>query len=248
MNEEGNKSGGDIFLSIIIPAHNESRRLRPSLEKIYDFLPSQSYSAEVIVVENGSTDETFEIAREATEKYERMRVFRETQRGKGQAVKTGMLAAKGRYRFLCDADLSMPIEEVNRFLPPQLPDPEVAIGSREAPGAVVYNRPATRNLTARWFNRLTRWILLPGLSDTQCGFKCFRADIAEFIFRRQRIGGMGFDPEALYIARRRGYRIVEIPIPWYFDPDSRVRLVKDSMRMALDLVAIRRNARAGLYD
>ena len=248
MNERDGKSGGDVFLSIIIPAHNEARRLGPSLEKIYDFLPSQAYTAEVIVVENGSTDDTFEIALEAAERYERLRVLRETRRGKGRAVRRGMLEAKGQYRFLCDADLSMPIGEVNRFLPPRLSDPEVVIGSREAPGAVVYNRPPHRALTAKWFNRLARFILLPGLTDTQCGFKCFRADVAECIFQRQRISGMAFDPEILYIARRKGYRITEVPIPWYFDPDSRVRLVKDSMRMALDLLAIRRNARRGLYD
>lgn len=238
----------EVFLSVVIPAHNEAARLGPSLEKIFDFLPSQGYPFEVLVVENGSSDRTLEIAQAATEQYDQLRVFQEFERGKGLAVRRGMLEAVGQYRFLCDADLSMPIDQISKFLPPALPDPQVAIASREAPGAVVYNRPARRSLTAKWFNRLTRLLLLPELSDTQCGFKCFRADVAEYIFQRQRIDGMAFDAEVLHIARRRGYQIVEVPIPWYFDPDSRVKLIKDSARMALDLLAIRRNGRRGLYD
>jgi len=236
------------FLSIIIPAHNEQRRLPGTIEKIFAFLPSQPYSAEVVVVENGSTDETLALSRSLAKSRPGMTVLTETRRGKGQAVRRGMLEARGRYRFLCDADLSMPIEEINRFLPPVLPDVEVAIASREAPGAVIYDEPAHRKLIGRWFNRLVRLIVLPGILDTQCGFKCFRADAAEDIFRRQRLTGMAFDAEVLYIARRCGYRVVEVPIPWYFDPDSRVRLLRDSAKMALDLLAIRRNGRRGLYD
>ena len=244
----GKEPDGGVFLSIVIPAHNEERRLTGSLEKIFDFLPGQEYTFEVLVVENGSTDRTLQIARSLAERYSGLRVFKEERRGKGLAVRRGMLEAKGRYRFLCDADLSMPIEEINRFLPPILPDPQVVIASREVPGAVVYDEPFYRRFIGRWFNRLVRLTVLPGLRDTQCGFKCFRADVAEFVFRRQRLNGMAFDAEVLYIARRRGYRIVEVPIPWYFDPDSRVRLFHDSGRMALDLLIIRRNGRKGLYD
>jgi len=243
-----NGQSGSVFLSVVIPAHNEERRLGPSLEKVFDFLAAQPYSAEVMVVENGSTDGTLQLAQQAAARYEHLRVLQADQRGKGLAVRQGMLEATGQYRFLCDADLSMPIDQVNRFLPPALPDAEVVIASREAPGAVVYDEPYYRRMIGRWFNRLTRLILLPGLRDTQCGFKCFRADAAEFIFRRQVIDGMAFDAEVLYIAKRRGYRIVEVPIPWYFDPDSRVRLFHDSGKMALDLLAIRRNGKKGIYD
>lgn len=242
------ESSGGVFLSVVIPAHNEAGRLGRSLEQIFEFLRTQPYSAEVIVVENGSSDRTFEIAQAAAAEHDRLRVLQEAQRGKGLAVRRGMLEAVGQYRFLCDADLSMPIHEINKFLPPALTDVQVAIGSREAPGAVVYNRPAHRSLTAKWFNKLTRLVLLPGLTDTQCGFKCFRADVAERIFQLQTINGMAFDAEVLYIARRLGYRVVEVPIPWYFDPDSRVRLFHDSARMAMDLLAIRRNGRLGRYD
>jgi len=245
---EGGGTSGEPFLSIVIPAHNEERRLGPSLAKVFGFLAGQSYPAEVLVVENGSSDRTFDIASQATSEHPNLRAIRLDRRGKGLAVRRGMLEAAGRYRFLCDADLSMPVENVNRFLPPQLEGVDVAIASRAAPGSVVYDEPAFRKMTARWFNWLTRLVLLPGLTDTQCGFKCFTAEAAEFAFRRQAIDGMAFDAEVLYIARRRGWRIAEVAIPWYFDPDSRGRLFKDSLRMAADLLAIRRNAGRGMYD
>lgn len=236
------------FLSIIIPAHNEEKRLPPSLQKIDQFLRTQSYQAEVVVVENGSHDRTLEIAQSYAQQLPFLRVFQETQRGKGLAVKRGMFEARGAYRFICDADLSMPIEQVNRFLPPQLNEPQVVIGSREALGSIRYNEPHYRHVIGRVFNTIVRWLALPGLQDTQCGFKLFRADIAEEVFCKQTLEGMSFDVEVLFIARKHGYKIQEVPIDWYFDPDSRVRLFQDSMRMFLDLLTIRRNYRQGLYD
>jgi dolichyl-phosphate beta-glucosyltransferase len=158
-----------------------------------------------------------------------------------------MLQAKGEYRFICDADLSMPIEQVNRFLPPACPHPEVIIASREMAASVRYHEPEYRHLIGRVFNSMVRWLALPGLQDTQCGFKCFRADVAEAVFPLQTMSGMSFDVEVLYIARRLGYRIEEVPIDWYFDADSRVRLLHDSLFMFIDLMTIRRNARQGLY-
>jgi hypothetical protein len=159
-----------------------------------------------------------------------------------------MMAAKGEFRFMCDADLSMPIEELDRFLPPELTDFDIAIGSREAPGAIRYDEPAYRHLIGRGYNMLIRLLALPGLQDTQCGFKCLRAHAAEKIFQLQSLNGMSFDVEMLFIARRLGYQIVEIPIPWYFNTDSRVHIVKDSLRMGLDLLTIRRQAGKGFYD
>ena len=158
-----------------------------------------------------------------------------------------MLAASGSYRFFADADLSMPIQEVLRFIPPAV-DVPIAIASREAPGAVRYNEPAYRHLTGRVFNTLIRALVLPALNDTQCGFKMFRADVADDLFRRQTLMGWSFDVELLYIASRRGIPILEIPIPWYFNPDSKVSVVRDSWRMFTDLLAIRRNGRKGRYD
>ena len=162
------------LLSIIIPAHNEESRLPRTLEQVFGFLEQQPYAAEVVVVENGSTDRTLEIARGFAAHHPQLRVMHSDGRGKGLAVRLGMLAAAGEYRFMCDADLSMPIEEVKRFLPPALPDLDVAIGSREVPGARRYNEPMHRHLGGRFINLLIRMLILPGLQDTQCGFKCFR--------------------------------------------------------------------------
>ena len=234
------------LLSIVIPVHNEENRLPQALEKIVPFLRAQPYPAEIIVVENGSEDRTLELAQEAAREIPFLHVFHEEARGKGLAVKRGMLEAVGAYRFICDVDLSMPIEEVNKFIPPAL-DAPVAIGSREADGAVRYNEPQYRHFIGRIFNTMVRSLTLPGLQDTQCGFKCFRADVANEVFPLQSLGGMSFDVEVLFIARRKGYKIVEVPINWYFNADSRVRLVDDSLNMALDLFTIRRNARNGLY-
>lgn len=236
------------LLSIIIPAHNEEHRLPVALDKIGAFLSHQPYKVEVIVVENGSSDRTLEIARDQAKSMPILRVLHEDQRGKGLAVRTGMLAAKGEFRFICDVDLSMPIEEVNRFIPPAIQDMDIVIASREAPGAVRYNEPAYRHFTGRVFNFIVRVMALPGLQDTQCGFKCFRAEVAEKVFPLQTMAGWAFDVEVLFIARRKGYRIVDIPIPWYFNADSRVRLIRDSFRMFFDLLTIHLNAIRGKYD
>ena len=234
-------------LSIILPAHNEQDRLPDSLTRILGFLAAQSLEAEILVVENGSTDCTAEVAETFARTHPGLRVLREIRRGKGLAVRRGILAATGDYRFICDVDLSMPIEQVTRFLPPALADTPIAIASREAPGAIRYDEPAHRHWVGRGFNLLVRLLAVPGLHDTQCGFKCFRADAAEELFRLQVLDGWTFDVEVLFLARRRGYRVAEIPIPWYYVPGSRVRLVRDSVAMLTDLLRIRWYAARGRY-
>lgn len=219
-----------------------------SLELVFEFLRKQPFTSEVLVVENGSSDRTYEIAQKYAKKYDDLRVIQNEMRGKGRAVQRGMKEARGEYIFMCDADLSMPIEEVSKFIPPQLTDVDIAIGSREAPGSVRYNEPTYRHFTGRVFNTLIRWLVLPGLQDTQCGFKCIRADVARHILPYQTLMGWAFDVELLYIARHLGYNVVEIPIDWYFNADSKISVVRDSLRMFLDLLLIRRNARHGLYD
>jgi dolichyl-phosphate beta-glucosyltransferase len=238
----------DVFLSIVIPAHNEERRLPATLEQVHAFLQGQSYEAEVLIVENGSLDQTYQIAQDFAHAHTRFRALRETERGKGLAVKRGMLEASGAYRFMCDADLSMPVSEINRFLPPTRIGFDIAIASREAPGAVRYNEPPYRHLGGRLINTMIRMLALPGLNDTQCGFKCFRAQVAEDLFCHQTLTGWSFDIELLYIARRRGYKVVEIPIPWYFNPDSKLSAVQDAFKMGLDIFSIRMNAMRGMYD
>lgn len=235
------------LLSIVIPAHNEEYRLPGSLDRILKFLDSQTYEAEVVVVENGSSDRTAEIAESYARDHKNILVHLEPRAGKGLAVRRGMVEAVGEYRFICDADLSMPIEEVNRFLPPELTDFDIAIASREVPGAVRYGEPTYRHWIGRAFNFLVRTLTLPGIHDTQCGFKCFRGEVAEDVFATQVIDGWTFDVEVLYIAIKRGYHLVEVPIPWYYDPGSRVRLVRDSLTMFADLFRIRRNWKQGIY-
>ena len=141
----------------------------------------------------------------------------------------------------------MPIDEVAKFLPPQLKNYDVAIGSREAPGARRYNEPLYRHIQGRVFSTLVKMFALPGFEDTQCGFKCFRAEVARDLFSVQLFGGWSFDVEALYIAWRRGYRIVEVPIDWYYRSESRVNPLLDPLRMLRDIVLIRRNWSRGLY-
>lgn len=234
------------YLSIIIPAYNEEHRLPQTLQEIDAFLSRQAYTFEVIVVENGSTDRTTEVAEAFAATHPYVRVLHSRQ-GKGAAVKTGMLNARGDYLFICDADLSMPIEEVNKFLPPVLDSYDVAIASREVPGARRYNEPLFRHLEGRVFNWIVQLLAVPGIRDTQCGFKCFRREVALDIFPYQTMDGWSFDVEVLYIARQRGYRLVEVPINWYYKENSRINPIKDAVEMFLEVVKIRINAWRGLY-
>jgi glycosyltransferase involved in cell wall biosynthesis len=236
------------LLSIIIPAHNEETRLPRTLEQVFAFLRKQSYAAEVLIIENASADRTLEIAERFASQNKNVRVIRTADRGKGLAVRLGMLAAHGEYRFMCDADLSMPIEQVNRFLPPAQADFDVAIGSREVRGAVRFDEPLHRHLGGRLINLAIRLLILPRLQDTQCGFKCFRAEVAQDLFRRQTLEEWSFDIELLFVAYRRHYRVVEIPIDWYYRTESKVSAVRDAIRMVSDIFRIRANARRGLYD
>jgi dolichyl-phosphate beta-glucosyltransferase len=236
------------FLSVIIPAYNEEARLPKTLDQVMAFLHTQSYAAEVLVVENGSVDRTWEIAQSFSEQHPNLRVLQSKARGKGLAVQQGMLEAQGEYRFMCDADLSMPIEELARFLPPAQRDYDIAIASREAKGAIRYQEPDYRHFIGRGYNQLIRWLALPGLNDTQCGFKCFRAEAAETLFRLQTLPGWSFDVEILFIARLRGCRVIEIPIPWFYNPESKIRVFRDSWAMGRDLLTMRLNAWRGLYE
>ncbi len=236
------------LLSIVIPAHNEERRLPRTLEQVFAFLDQQPYAAEVVVVENGSTDRTLQIAQGFAAHHPQLRVIHSDGRGKGLAVRLGMLAASGDYCFMCDADLSMPIEEVSRFLPPALPDLDVAIGSREVQGARRFNEPMHRHLGGRFINLIIRMLILPKLQDTQCGFKCFRRLVAQDLFQQQTLNGWSFDVELLFIAYRRGYRVVEVPVDWYYRSESKVSALPDAMRMIGDIFRIRSNGRRGLYN
>lgn len=235
------------FLSLIIPAHNEEARLPGTLAQIHEFVEKQSYESEILVVENGSTDHTYQIAQDFTERYPRIHLLRNAMSGKGRAVRQGMLSAQGDYRFMCDVDLSMPVDEINCFLPPRLQDFDIAIASREAPGAVRYGEPPYRHIVGRIYNGLIRLLALPDVQDTQCGFKCFRGAVAEELFKHQTLTGWSFDVEILFIAQQLGYKTIEIPINWYYDPHSKISVWRDSFKMGVDLLTIRLNALRGIY-
>jgi dolichyl-phosphate beta-glucosyltransferase len=236
------------LLTIIIPAYNEEQRLPTTLPQVADFVEAQDYPADILVVDNASTDRTSDIVRAVVAEHPIISLLYQPIQGKGAAVRKGMLEGRGEYLFICDADLAMPIEEVNKFLPPTLSDYDVAIASREAPGAVRYNEPWYRHLMGRAFNLLVRLLAVPGIQDTQCGFKCLRREAARDIFTVQKIDGWAFDVEILHIARRRGYRIVEVPIHWYYGEGSRVSPIRDSINMLIEVLRIRRTGRSGLYD
>lgn len=235
------------LLSIIIPAYNEEKRLPRSLDQIVAWRQTVPYSVEVLIVENGSRDRTTEVAESYARKHDNIRVLH-SAKGKGVAVREGIMKGKGEYLFICDADLSMPIAEVEKFLPPQLHGADVVIASREAPGAVRYNEPEYRHIMGRVFNWIVRLFAIPGFHDTQCGFKLFQRDWAHRVFARQTFDGLSFDVEALYIAIKDGARVVEVPINWYFDADSRVDPIRDTWKMFWDVLRIRINDLRGLYD
>ncbi|MBN1564851.1 MAG: glycosyltransferase family 2 protein, partial [Anaerolineae bacterium] len=228
---------------MVIPAYNEESRLPASLRKVAEYVATKSFPVEVVVVDNNSKDRTGAIIEEYAAEFPFVHGLSEGTVGKGAAVRTGMLAAKGEYRFICDADLSMPIEEVDKFLPPQLEHYDIAIASREAPGAVRYNEPWYRHLMGRVFNTIVRLFAIPGLQDTQCGFKMFRGDIAEKIFPLQTMDGWSFDVEVLYAARLWGYDIIEVPINWYYGENTRISPLQDSIDMFVEVFKIRRNGK-----
>jgi dolichyl-phosphate beta-glucosyltransferase len=237
-----------LQLSLIIPAYNEAKRLPQTLPQMIDFVQSLSVPAEVIIVNNNSSDKTRQIADEFAGEYPFISVLDEPRQGKGAAVRTGMLAARGEYLFMADADLSMPIDEVGKFLPPQLDSYDVAMASREVDGAQRYNEPAYRHLMGRIFNLVVRVFAVPGFQDTQCGFKCFQRRAALDVLAYQSIDGWAFDVELLFIAQRRGYKIVEVPIDWYYRANSRISPISDAIDMFREVLKIRLNGWRGLYD
>jgi dolichyl-phosphate beta-glucosyltransferase len=235
------------YLSIVIPAYNEELRIIRTLGQVVSFLNTRSYSWEVVVADDGSADATAQLVEDFASRQSRVRLLRLTHRGKGSAVKHGMLEAKGQYRFLCDADLSMPFEQVERFLPPQLEGVDIALGSREAPNARRVGEPSQRHLMGRFYNWLVRVLAVPGVDDTQCGFKCFRGEVVPELFQKQTIDGFAFDVEILFLAYKSGMIIKEVGIDWYYRDRSKIRPVHDSVTMTRDLVKIRWRHKKGQY-
>lgn len=237
------------FLSVIIPAYNEEKRLRKTMPLLRDFLKKQSFAWEVVLIDDGSTDNTaqapagFFTADEA-------RVFRnERNRGKGYSVRQGVQAARGEILLFTDADLSTPLNEFDKLHACLQQGYDIAIGSRSLPGSNVTQHQAWyRESMGKVFNKIVNLIVLEGFVDTQCGFKCFRKEVAVPIFSKMIVDRFGFDVEFLYLARKAGNRIIEVPVEWHDVLHSRVRIVRDSLQMFLDLFRIRWNDWTGKYD
>ena len=226
-------------LSVVIPAYNEEIRISRTIREVVSYLNQQDYQWEIVVADDGSADATARLVGEAAGGDPRVRVLPLEHRGKGWAVKNGMLAAVGEFRLLCDADLSVPIAQVERLLPPHSGGVDVAVGSREAPGAARYGEPGRRHLMGRVFNAVVRSLAAVGLADTQCGFKCFRAASADRLFARATLDGFSFDVEVLHLARRSGMTVAEIGVDWHYREHSKVRPLRDALSMTMDLLRIR---------
>ena len=244
-----------LDLSIVVPAYNEALRIPPTLARLHAFLSQQPLRYEIVVVDDGSKDQTCEVVLAHQATIPNLRLVRQLpNRGKGAAVRRGMLEARGQIRVMCDADGSMPPDQLPRLLAPIL-DPaagacraDISIGSRYAEGAkTAVKQPFYRVLWSRLANRVIQRSLVPGVRDTQCGFKAFTAEAAQNLFALGRIDGWAFDLEILALARRRGYAIAEVGVEWADDGRSRVNPVRDMVNVVREALTIRKNLRRGVY-
>ncbi len=230
----------DLMISIIIGAYNEDNRIIRSLKKIHDYLGKLDIDYEIIVVDDGSTDRTAVVVNDLIPAIAGLRVIRyEINRGKGYALRTGVLASKGDMVLVSDADLSTPIEELDTLLP-FLSENSIAIGSRAlALSKIEVKQPWWRMGMGKTFNRIVKLFIMSDFCDTQCGFKLFEGNTARELFRQARIDRFAYDVEILALARKKGYRIAEVPIRWLNDTESKVNPLRDSLKMLIDLVRIR---------
>ncbi|MFH1073020.1 MAG: dolichyl-phosphate beta-glucosyltransferase [Nanoarchaeota archaeon] len=236
-------------LSIVIPCYNEEKRIQATLTKILHYLRKKKLEYELIIVDDGSNDLTKEIVKRFMQRDKHIRLLtNRPNRGKGYSVKRGMLAARKSLVLFSDADLSTPIEELDKFLP-LAQDYDIIIASRNLKTSHIQTRqPFYRILAGKMFPLFVRLFLVQGIKDTQCGFKMFKRKIIPELFKKQQLQGWAFDAELLYIARKKGYRIKEVGVRWLNDPNSKVRLVRDSLRMFKDILKIRLNELKGRYD
>ncbi|HSF32117.1 MAG TPA: dolichyl-phosphate beta-glucosyltransferase [Candidatus Tectomicrobia bacterium] len=239
-----------MYLSIVIPAYNEEPRISKTLQTVCAYLKQQPYPAEVIVVDDGSGDATADTVTPFCGGVPPVHLLHNGwNRGKGFSVRRGFLHAHGEYLLFSDADLSTPIEEVEKLLAALQGPCSVAIGSRALPASrVEVSQPWYRQSMGRFFNALVQALAVPGVQDTQCGFKCFRREAALAICQRMTSERFGFDVEMLYLARRLGYLIHEVPVVWRNSPQTRVHALRDSLSMCWDLLRIRWNDGRGRYD
>jgi glycosyltransferase involved in cell wall biosynthesis len=249
----------------VVPAYNEERRLPETLAQIMAYLERQTYRFELIVADDGSADQTAALVEDLAvrqshlnEEQGGVRLLRLDHRGKGFAVRAGALAAHGEYVLLCDADLATPIEEWEKLYRKFVEGYEVVIGSREGLGARRLGEPWYRHIMGRIFNMIIRVVALRGIQDTQCGFKALRQPVASDLFRRVQIYGddaptvhgpavTAYDVELLFLARRRGYQIAEVPVIWRYGTETKVNPLRDSLRCLRDVLTVRWYALRGRY-
>jgi dolichyl-phosphate beta-glucosyltransferase len=247
-----------ILLSVVVPAYNEERRLPETLRQIFEYLDQQSFAAEVIIADDGSSDSTARLAREIGAQRPELNLLALDHRGKGYAVRAGALAARGRFVLLCDADMAVPMAEWERLRAALEHGAHVAIGSREGIGATREGEPGYRHLMGRIFNLIIRVVAIGGFQDTQCGFKALYRSVSEDLFRRVQIYGdnaptvqgaavTAYDVELLYLAVKRGYHVAEIPVLWRYGEETKVSALRDSWRNLRDVLRVRWNALRGSY-
>ena len=236
-------------LSIVIPAFNEEKRILPTLESINNYLSRQDYKSEIIVVDDGSSDNTVDIVKSFIQDDKSANILLNGRnRGKGFSVRNGILSAKGEYIFFTDADLSTPIEEIEKCLPFLEHDNDIVIGSRGLVDSdIVIHQPWYREMMGKTFNVFVSLILMKGITDTQCGFKGFKKEAVKPIFDNCLIEGFSFDVEIIYLAKKNGFTIKEIPVRWINSELSKVSPLKHSIQMFADLIKIKLNDIKGKY-
>lgn len=242
--EEQSRVEASCRLSVVVPVYNEERRLAPSLKRIAEYLGERSYESEIVIVDDGSSDGTVEIAEQAGLGSMLRLIKHEVNRGKGAAVRTGMEASNGEFALFSDADLSTPIEEIEKFWPHFGQGCDVVIGSRGLPdSSIEVHQGFPRELMGKVFNRLVRWLVVPGIYDTQCGFKMFSRRAANTLFANAKLDGWAFDVEVLALAVKSGFRVAEVPVRWVNSEDTKVRPIRAASQMFRDLLRLRRRFR-----
>ncbi len=226
------------LISLVIPVYNEEDRIVSTLEKVWNYFTRNNYFFEILVVDDGSTDNTLEKLQIFSNQIQL--VSYKPNRGKGAAVRAGMLSSKGRYRFFSDADLSTPIYEIEKLLERLLAGADICIGSRAIdPSLIKKHQPFYREFMGKTFNKFVQMLVLKGIEDTQCGFKGFTNTAADLVFTHSKINGFSFDVEILYLAQKAGLKIAQVPVEWYNDSRTKVNPLKDSFNMFLELLKIR---------
>ncbi|OGX15624.1 MAG: hypothetical protein A2166_02510 [Omnitrophica WOR_2 bacterium RBG_13_41_10] len=240
----------NIYISVVIPAYNENVRIVKTLEKTLDYFEIHNYLYEIIIIDDASTDVTYNLVDSLSRGHSNIKILRNRKNmGKGFSVKRGVLESRGDYVLFSDADLSTPIEEIEKFFPHFNKGYDIVIGSRALKDSqILLKQPWYRKNMGKIFNLLVRLFIIKGIKDTQCGFKCFRKEVAHKIFSLQRLNGFCFDVEILYIAKSLGYKIKEVPIIWLNCLQSRVAIFNDSICMFFDLFKIKFNNLRKFYD